>query len=411
MTAPRRLEGVELAACALLALGWVATLAVHPWSDESVGDLGSRSTVADLVLGGAIPYRDFAFEYPPLAAPVIALAGLAGTDQVTYRAGIAALTFAAAVGVLLLCRALALRSGGDPRAAMLGVGLAPLLVGAVVRLHVDLVPVALVLAALVALLDRRVELGFVLVGLGTMTKAFPLVVAPIALAWLVARGERRAAAHGAAALALTLVVLVAVWVVLSPAGALDSVRFQLERPLQLESSPASVLFGLGALGLEDPTIVESHRSAGVVHPFAGAIGAVFTSVLVLVVLGLAALAARTPGGRSLVLASLAAVAAFAAFGRVLSPQFLIWVVPLAALALAWRLWALAAAAAIACVLTLVEFPSQYLALAAGEPAPLAIVAARNLALVTALALAGAALARSPSERSAARAAPAVAGQS
>lgn len=411
MTLPRRLPGAELAACAVLALGWVATLAVHPWSDESVGDLRSRSSVAELVLGGALPYRDFAFEYPPLAAPVIALPGLAGTDQVAYRAGIAALTFAVAVAVLLLCRALALRCGGDPRAAMLGVALAPLLVGAVIRLHVDLVPVALVLAALVALLDRRVELGFVLVGLGTMTKAFPLVVAPIALAWLVARGERRAAAHGVAALALTLVVLAAVWVALSPAGALDSVRFQLERPLQLESSPASVLFGLGALGFEDPAIVESHRSAGVVHPFAGAIGRGFTSLVVLVVLALAALAARAPDARSLVLASLAAVAAFAALGRVLSPQFLVWIVPLAALALACRLRALAAATAIACALTLAEFPSRYLALAAGEPAPVAIVAARNLALVSAVVLAAAALARSPSERSAASATPVPAAQS
>ena len=45
--------------------------------------------------------------------------------------------------------------------------------------------------------------------------------------------------------------------------------------------------------------------------------------------------------RALVLASLGAVAAFACLGRVLSPQFLVWIVPLGVLAFAWRMHALA----------------------------------------------------------------------
>ena len=59
------------------------------------------------------------------------------------------------------------------------------------------------------------------------------------------------------------------------------------------------------------------------------------------------------------LASLAATVAFACLGKVLSPQFLIWVIPLLALALAWRMPALAALSALAVVLTLIEFPGLY----------------------------------------------------
>jgi hypothetical protein len=384
-------RGTAVAACGLLALSWLATLTLHPWSDESVGDLGSRSTVAELVLGGALPYRDFPFEYPPLAAPVIALPGLAGS----YHAGIAAATFAVAVAVLLLCRTLALRTGGDPRLAMLGIAVAPLLLGAVIRLHIDLVPVALVLAALVALLARRTAVAFALIGVGTMVKAFPLVAAPVALAWLVARGERATAVRGVAALAATLVILGAAWVALSPQGALDSVRFQLERPVQIESSPASVLFGVGALGGPDPEVVASHRSAGVVHPAAGVVARAFAVALVLAVLMLAALAARARSERALVLATLATVAAFAALGRVLSPQFLVWVVPLLALALAWRRWALVTLAALACALTLAEFPGRYAVLTAAESPVVALVAARNAALVAVVCLAAGGLARHP----------------
>ena len=96
---------------------------------------------------------------------------------------------------------------------------------------------------------------------------------------------------------------------------------------------------------------------------------------------------RTPGARGLVLAALAAVLAFAALGKVLSPQYVLWLVPLGALAFAWRMHALAAALGAAALLTQLEFPSRYLDLVDREPFPLAVVALRNLALLVALGLA------------------------
>jgi hypothetical protein len=81
------------------------------------------------------------------------------------------------------------------------------------------------------------------------------------------------------------------------------------------------------------------------------------------------------------------VVAFMAFGKVLSPQFLIWVIPLAALALAWRLYALAGAVVLAILLTHIEFPSRYDEVIAREPWALWLVAARNATLVAAIVLA------------------------
>jgi len=79
-----------------------------------------------------------------------------------------------------------------------------------------------------------------------------------------------------------------------------------------------------------------------------------------------------------VLASLGAMLAFACFGRVLSPQYLIWTAPLGVLAVAWRYDHLALAVAGATVLTLVEFPGLYENLAGREPLPVAIVWASEL---------------------------------
>jgi hypothetical protein len=108
----------------------------------------------------------------------------------------------------------------------------------------------------------------------------------------------------------------------------------------------------------------------------------------------AAAAALSAGGpRDLVLSALTAVLAFAALGKVLSPQYLLWLVPLGALAFAWRMHALAGALAGAAVLTQLEFPARYFDLVAGEPLPVALVALRNIALLAALGLALRELAR------------------
>ena len=69
----------------------------------------------------------------------------------------------------------------------------------------------------------------------------------------------------------------------------------------------------------------------------------------------------------------------------LSPQYLVWTIPLGALALAWREWALAGAVAAATVLTLVEFPARYFDLRDGAGFPLAVVAVRDLVLVAVVA--------------------------
>jgi hypothetical protein len=173
---------------------------------------------------------------------------------------------------------------------------------------------------------------------------------------------------------------------MSPSGAVDAVRYHLERPVQVESPPALAVLALDELGAGTAESVKSHRSDGLEHPAAGELAGLFLLAMVGVVGLLAYAAARRPDPRALVLASLGAVAAFAVLGKVLSPQYLIWTLPLGALALAWGRLALAGTIAAATVLTLVEFPSRYFDLVAREPFPIAVVATRDLLLVVAVGL-------------------------
>jgi hypothetical protein len=376
------------AALCLLVLGWAAVLWVPPVSNERVNDLFVYRAFAVPVLDGGLPYRDVFLEYPPLAAPAIALPALAGRSEEAFRLAYAGWTLLLAAAVVLLCGALAARTGGDPRRALVAAALLPLLCGALVRTHFDLAPVALTLGALLLLALDRPRAGLAVLGLGAMTKGFPLVVAPVALAWVGARLGRRAALESAAALAAVVVVLGLAAVAVSPSGAEDALDFQLERPVQVESAPAAVLYALDGLGAGEALHVTGHRSDGLHHPAAGAVAGALLAVMSGALALLALLAARRPGEpRALVLGSLAAVVAFVALGRVLSPQYIVWVYPLGALALAWRLHALALAVAAAALLTQVEFPARYLDLVAREPFAVAVVCLRDAVLLGVLALA------------------------
>jgi glycosyl transferase family 87 len=378
---------LTLAGCCALAASFAVTLWLLPWSDERINDLFVFRTDAAAFLAGQLPYRDVLFEYPPLAAPPIALAGLFGTDETAYRWAIAVMMFVLAVGVLMLVRALARRTGGDERLAVAAVALAPLLTGAMVRNHFDMLPVALTLAALLLVLSGRAVAGFGVLGIATMTKGFPLVVAPVALAWLVGRGERRTALRAAAVLGAVVIALAASAVAISPSGALDSVRYQTARPVQVESLPSLGVRLVDALGGAPAVPVKSYRSDGLLHPYGGTFAVAVAAIGAAAVALLAAGAARRRDPRTLVLASLGAVAAFATFGKVLSPQYLVWILPLGALALAWRRWVLAGAVGAATVLTFMEFPSHYDELTRGGSYPLAVVAVRDAVLVAIVALA------------------------
>ena len=219
-----------------------------------------------------------------------------------------------------------------------------------------------------------------------MTKGFPLVAAPVALVWLWRSGVgSRRVRQATAALLAALVAPALAALAVSPSGALEAVEYHVERPVQVESVPAMGVLLLDALGAGEAESVQSHRSDGLDHP-AAAVLAGLSALLMLAAIAVAV--ARTRGDpRDLVLGALAAVLAFAALGKVLSPQYMLWLVPLAALAVAWRTHALAAALIAAAILTQAEFPARYFDLVQGEPLAIALVTLRNLALIAALLLA------------------------
>ena len=373
-----------LAPATALAVLWAVALFHGPTADVHITDVNVYRGYADALNAGREPYSGFAFEYPPLALLPMWLAGLTSTAATygAYDVSFAIVMFVAALAVMLLTAALARERAVT--AAWI-VALSPLLTGAVVRTHFDLVAVALMLAALLALTRRRPTAGFALLGAGAMTKLFPALLVPVGLAWLFAQRRGGDAARGAAAF---VAVVAVVSLPFLGGGYVDAYRYQLERPVQIESTPATALFALGGSHVTGTaTVPDAHGSNGLEGGSAGAVQAVF-AVLLVATLGLVVVfvARGPPDERRLLLGALAAVLAFAALGKVLSPQFLLWLVPFGALAWTWGERTLALLLAAAILLTQLEFPARYEELVGQHTSLILLVAARNATLLAALAI-------------------------
>jgi len=386
-----------------LAVLYALATTVGPFSDTTVNDLFVYRTDAGLLASGQLPYLDFGFEYPPLAALVLWLAGLPGRGEATYAVSFALLMGACVLAVQWLSAQLAGEQRAGAKVAWL-LAATPLLIGASLRTHFDAVPIALALGGLLALARERALLGFALLGLGTMTKLFPVLLAAAAIVWLVARGDGRAALRGAA---VFVVVVAAISLPFAGDGYVDSFRFHLERPVQIESTPATVLFALGGSQVTGTNLrPDRFKSNGLDGGDADTVARLFALALVLALAAILVLAARRPDVRQLVLCGFAALLAFVALGKVFSPQYVIWLAPFAALAWVWRERAVALLTAAAIALTQVEFPGRYSGLINERDDVIRIVAARNALLLIALVTLAASLARSRRPAVAARRVPA-----
>jgi hypothetical protein len=353
------------AAFFVFALSWLA-LQHGAYRDAQIRDTHLYRSYGDAVADGRVPYRDFRVEYPPAALPVFVLPALAaGADapDEEYRRWFEA-TMVLCGGLLLLFAALTLRAlGRDPAASaapLLFVALAPLALGSVVLSRFDLWPAAIVAAALAALCAGRDRLALGALGLGVAAKVYPAVLAPLFVArvWR-RRGRREALVAGAVGLAVA-VLCVAPFVVLGPDGMWASVVRQVTRPLQIESLGAGILLAsYHAFGL-DVSVRSSHGSQNLVGagPEALAVTQSIAQAAALAAIWVAY--ARGPADRDRLLRlSAAAVVAFVALGKVASPQFLVWLVPLVPLVRGRRGLAASALLAAALVLTQLWFPYRY----------------------------------------------------
>ena len=361
MTSPRRFT--ELAAVAAAALFLASWGVLHTaWYDEGeIVDIPVYETYGNAMEDGSVPYRDIRPEYPPGALPVFVLPALLSDDEEGFRDVFEWLMAACGAAMVLLTGvALAgLRATRSRTVFVLAFAACfPLLLGSVVLTRFDLWPAVLVAGALAALVHGRDRVGFGVLGAAVAVKLYPAVLVPVAAAYVWRRRGRREAIVCLGLLAAVIALVFLPFLVVAPGGVAHSIGRQLSRPLQIESIGSALylaahhLLGLrrrDALGarLAEPARDRNRRCRGGVQPGPDR-------------------RALSGSGRAgperpseLVRWSAAALVAFVALGKVLSPQFLIWLVPAVPLVAGVRGLRASMLLAVALVLTQLWFPSRY----------------------------------------------------
>jgi hypothetical protein len=214
------------------------------------------------------------------------------------------------------------------------------------------------------------------------------VLLPVAVTYVWKVSGRRTALQALGICTAVALLFVVPFLALAPGGVWDSIVRQTTRPLQIESLGASFLLAAHQLAGTGLTTSTSHGSQNLTGPAADALAAVQSALLIVALVAIWIWFARGPAERARFLqASAALVCAFVALGKVLSPQFLIWLVPLVPLVRGRRGLAAAALLLAALVLTQVWFPYRYWSLALDfDPAVSWLVLARDLLLLGLLAV-------------------------
>jgi hypothetical protein len=391
----RSVVAAAFVAIALFVVSWTL-LHVGFYTHRQLIDTPVYQRYGNAIAEGKVPYRDFELEYPPGALPVFALPGLAepGHDQQvsrSFRRTFETLMWlcgaAALISMAVVLRKLR-RSDVGVWAALCFTAVAPLLLGPVILSRFDLWPAALVTAALAALVSGRLRVGHALLGLGITAKLYPAVLLPLGVAYVWKRAGRREAFVCLAVMLGVVAAVFAPFVILSPGGVWHSLSVQLSRPLQVESLGSAFLlaghhlFGLGVTG---ETSQGSQNVAGTAAEWLAVVSTVLQAGVLIWIW--AAFVRGRSDTEALVRSTAATLCAFVAFGKVLSPQFLIWLIPIVPLVRGRRGLLASALFGVALVLTQLWFPSRYFRLALDFETGLSwLLLARDLTLVALVAV-------------------------
>lgn len=303
----------------MLALVWVATRAallaqVLLLGQHYLPDVRLYATWTILLGQGTFPVGDPSWQYPPGAGLLFAASGALGIDAVIGFVVLALLADAALTALLVRASR---RTNRVPAWTWV---LGGFLIGPLLLTRFDVFP-ALAAAGAVLLAARHPAWAGVAAGIGALLKAWPVLT--------LGALRRRHLPVGITTLIVTAVAITAV-VTAWAGGAVSFLGEQRERGLQIESVAA-----LPYLLMGDPETTLRYGAFEIGSPSASGVGLAITAFGAVVIAGFAALRLLgrlegAPGGDVV----LALVLVSVATSRVFSPQYDIWIVAIAAAALA-----------------------------------------------------------------------------
>ncbi len=337
---------------------------------------------ATAVLRGQLPYRDFFFQYPPLALLFFIPPRLIASDLASYFAWFSVeLLVLGGCGVLATA-AVARRLGQPPGPTLLLYSVGLLALGSIVPQRYDLAPAILVLLALCAWLYNRRGLAWALLAIGTLTKIYPALLLPLftIAAWRTAGA--RAVVRGWIIFGIVVLVVMLPLLATAPGETLKAFSGQAGRGLEIESTFASLLLAGRAVGLPAEIVYQKQMNSwDVTAPYAEQV-ATLALVLQFALLLFAYarfLRERENTNAALVPYASAVIALALLTSKVFSPQYMIWLFPLALLSGKKFVWT-SALFLLAALVTQIVFPLLWGLLKQGDSLPILLLIVRDLGL-------------------------------
>ena len=335
---------------------------------------------ATKAIEGQIPWRDYVVEYPPASFPLFFLPRVFADDFEAFKwwFGVEMMVLNV-IAVFLVARQVERDEGTEKVPVRLAwytatfAILCPLLIT-----RFDLAPMVLAFAAAHYWSSGRAGLGSALAALGTLTKIFPGAIVAPALAWEFFSKKRRGV--GLLVFALVMTTGVGGWIVLAGPNLKKSLEYHLGRDLEIGSIYGAIAIAEGKLVGAEVRDEYRHKSAELIAPWSKPLARLALPLQALA-LGIVAVRSWRSKGREPLRDSAAAVVGFAAFGKVLSPQYALWPLPLI-VALPGRLGRRARPLYLACCgLTTLLYPWVFEALANFDRRAVMILCMRNGAIL------------------------------
>ncbi len=386
-----RLALVALAIGPLLAIVLVRLITTPADLAAVGGDLKVYAGYAGRLLSGAIPYRDFHLEYPPLALVPMVLPrivtpfGPPGLETYSWLFTLQQAVLAMLGGWLIA------RAARSRREALAWWAVLVATASVSIAWRYDLWPAIFVLVAVIAADEGRPGAAGVAIAIGTLMKLFPIVVLPILAIRTLAAGDRAATVRLAGATVVVIGAVVGASVALAGPDALQWVWYQVDRGLQVESTGAGLLLLGHVLGGIPVTAENAFESMQLRSPGAAPLVAAapwLELVLVTVVCAVASARFRADArsfGRvplpTVAEATVAVIIALLVPSKVFSAQYVVWLLPLVPFLPVSRRWL---ALAISAISTLI-YPLNYAGVWQLEAGMALVLNARNLLLVILLA--------------------------
>lgn len=300
------------------------------------------------LLEGKLPYRDFNLEYPPFAIlpfvlPRMVALGLAKNYYIYAFLFLLENIVFSTINMLLLLQVVSVyASQRQTIRVLVFYTFFALIISPVLLWRYDLFPTVLTVVALVAVLSNRPTLAGISLGLGVAAKLYPLVLLPVFTLYFFTNKSYRAILN------IWLGTLGAVFlsflpfIITTKDKLFSFLDYHKERGLQIESLPAGIISLVHKWGLIEVKTIASYGSRDIVSPLDHIVLAVLPLLLMIVYISMLIscwyrfreeknIKKEKLKVDSLVAYTLLALLIFIITNKVFSPQYIVWIIPFAAL--------------------------------------------------------------------------------